>query len=603
MNNKDFFPFERNRYFYGKMLTARDFETEQKYQNDKRRLVNRTVLGSGIICGLGVNCGDDSSLTIESGLAIDYLGREIAVSSPVFQKFAMLPGSEKLEGFETAYLCLAYKETGSEPVSNIGVATSDEQYNKVEEGFTLFLDTGQPDYNTLYGEGGLNTVSVVYSRRDIDIVQVMPVAVIAGEAFVIKYIIVKNLALPPISFSMEFSSDYIKDINGGDDLHFSYRENIEAKKHVTVAEYKVKAVQMPGVRAHYANGKPKLSLECGDFSGQGELHQVSDIQICKDKAELIEIRRFRMSNLNSRMYGGETPIYLAKIDFATVGKIHMFRNVTPHPFEQRLGGRDPSSTSAVQHVSDASGGAIMVMPEVVTEVETLKYWQKPEVTSEFTDDKLFFRFGMPSTEAYDYATSSGVVEIPITGTIRVNVRFISGEIQHLLGLGNVSINLSVAYGSGGNERLLFGNGEVFSGKNMDKDIPKVQAAAILYPDRGTFQVGVWCLDHVDGQSIKIHWFAMKTSRDTAEIRAADKVSVKITPEIHKAKIRKTVHFKATVTGSSDKEVIWSLAEANSGTIDQNGAYKAPSTPGTYEINARSSADPSAQTSAFVIVED
>lgn len=38
MNNSNFFPLERNRYFYGKMLTARDFETEQRYFNNKRRI-------------------------------------------------------------------------------------------------------------------------------------------------------------------------------------------------------------------------------------------------------------------------------------------------------------------------------------------------------------------------------------------------------------------------------------------------------------------------------------------------------------------------------------------------------------------------------------
>jgi len=51
MNNSNFFPLERNRYFYGKMLTARDFETEQRYFNNKRRLLNRTLYGAGVVCG------------------------------------------------------------------------------------------------------------------------------------------------------------------------------------------------------------------------------------------------------------------------------------------------------------------------------------------------------------------------------------------------------------------------------------------------------------------------------------------------------------------------------------------------------------------------
>ena len=600
MNHKNLFPFERNRYFYGKMLTARDFETEQKYFNDKRRLLNRSVLGAGIVCGLGVNAGDDTSLTVESGLALDYMGREIALSAPVFQKLAMLPGSEKLEGHETAYLCLVYRETGTEAVGNIGVADGKEEYNKVEEGFSLYLDTNQPDYGTLYGEGGLNTVSVVYSRQDIDIVQVMPAAVVAGEIFSIKYVIVKNLKLPPLSFTVEFSSDYIRDLNGGEDLILTYRESAEVSKHVTVAQFKVKAAQTPGVRAQYARAKPEISLECGEYSGRSELHQIGEIMLCKDVSELRQTLQLNLSTLSSRLYGGETPIYLAKIDFAAAGSIYMLRSVTPHPFSQRL---DDWENVAHSRHDSPTGGESSALPEVSAEVETLKYWQKPEASSELADGKLIFRFGIPSSEAYDYATSSGFVDIPMSGSIRVGARFVSDEIQHLLGLGNVSVNLSVAYGPGENQSLLFGNGEVFKGKVAERDVPKVQTAALLYPDRGTFQVGVWCQDHVEGQSIRIHWFAIKATRDTAEIRTADKVSVKIAPEIHKTKVRKTVHFKALVTGSSDKEVIWSLAEANSGSIDQNGAYKAPSTPGTYEIMARSGADQSAQTSAFVIVED
>ena len=45
MNNTSFFPFERNRYFYGKLLTVRDFEVEQRYHSGKRALLNRTFLG------------------------------------------------------------------------------------------------------------------------------------------------------------------------------------------------------------------------------------------------------------------------------------------------------------------------------------------------------------------------------------------------------------------------------------------------------------------------------------------------------------------------------------------------------------------------------
>ena len=48
-------PFERNRYYPGKMLTSGDFETEQTYLNGKRRFLSRMMYGTGIVCGLSVN--------------------------------------------------------------------------------------------------------------------------------------------------------------------------------------------------------------------------------------------------------------------------------------------------------------------------------------------------------------------------------------------------------------------------------------------------------------------------------------------------------------------------------------------------------------------
>ena len=36
MEHKKYYPFVRNNYFYGKLLSVRDFQEEQKYFNDKR---------------------------------------------------------------------------------------------------------------------------------------------------------------------------------------------------------------------------------------------------------------------------------------------------------------------------------------------------------------------------------------------------------------------------------------------------------------------------------------------------------------------------------------------------------------------------------------
>ena len=83
MSGDQFYPFERNRYYYGKLLTTSDLEAEQKYINGKRQFINKVVFGVGRICGLKVYHVNEDTLMIESGFAIDDEGREIRTGRPV----------------------------------------------------------------------------------------------------------------------------------------------------------------------------------------------------------------------------------------------------------------------------------------------------------------------------------------------------------------------------------------------------------------------------------------------------------------------------------------------------------------------------------------
>jgi hypothetical protein len=71
----------RVNYFSGRLLTAEDFETEQSYWLGKHRSHGRHLHGSGVVCGLRVT-PSGPGVTVEPGLAIDGLGREIVVPEP-----------------------------------------------------------------------------------------------------------------------------------------------------------------------------------------------------------------------------------------------------------------------------------------------------------------------------------------------------------------------------------------------------------------------------------------------------------------------------------------------------------------------------------------
>jgi hypothetical protein len=75
-------PSERNRYFRGKKLTVADFELEQDYLIERRRLINRTMLGWGVAEGFAIIPGE-AGITVGPGMAFDARGRELVACEPV----------------------------------------------------------------------------------------------------------------------------------------------------------------------------------------------------------------------------------------------------------------------------------------------------------------------------------------------------------------------------------------------------------------------------------------------------------------------------------------------------------------------------------------
>jgi hypothetical protein len=94
MNKEDKY-FERNNYYYGKLMTVRDFFDEQCYFNEKRWLINRAVHGWGVVCGLKVY-ESEGKVFVSQGLAIDCCGREILVREP--KEVKLIPTEDKCQG-------------------------------------------------------------------------------------------------------------------------------------------------------------------------------------------------------------------------------------------------------------------------------------------------------------------------------------------------------------------------------------------------------------------------------------------------------------------------------------------------------------------------
>ena len=544
MNHANPFPLERNRYFYGKLLTVRDFETEQRYHGLKRALVNRLVHGAGVVCGLGVTASDESTLVIESGMALDYQGREIFLPETRFRKLQMLEGQETLGGHKDAYLCLSYHEEGVEPVNAAGAeGGAGRQFDLTREGCRLFLSTETPDYRELLEAAGQENVSVLYQSEELTLVFSAPAELCAGEEARIQVLVVKGEQTPPVKFSLEGENTFTDSENGR--LRLEYQESREERRCVYTAAFPLRVKAMGDVLSRYFPAGCELNVELGSHHYKNYLTLEAEACVCQDQ-ESRRLRRRQGDGLSAHLRGRELPIYLAKLELVhSAGGVFVGR-VTDLPFRQTV----------LREDGEQEGTAAEL--RVTASARSLEYWQKPDVKASYQPSAggLHLDFGIPSPEQYDYAVSHGSVELALPGGIRVNSRVYSEELAHGLGPGAVDVRLSVEFMDAAREEtaLLWGNSEVFKSKALKLSPPWVEPAAVVYPERGTMRIGLWLHDTVEGNLVRVHYFVQKPERDTSRILSQRRASLTVKPEFSRLRCRGKLQLQAETAGCADQRV-------------------------------------------------
>lgn len=143
--------FERNKYYYGKLMTADDYRLEQCYFNRKRWLINKMTIGSGVVCGLDVvNFDDDlTKVIVKRGMAIDCAGREIVVCED--QEVKLIPEEDpcKQKGGQASEadpvmldICIEFRECESHQVKiKPAICDRDDPYefNHIRDSFEIHV--------------------------------------------------------------------------------------------------------------------------------------------------------------------------------------------------------------------------------------------------------------------------------------------------------------------------------------------------------------------------------------------------------------------------------------------------------------------------------
>ena len=579
MKNLRYFTFERNKYFYGKLLSVDDFETEQRYMNDKRRIINRFVHGAGVVCGMNVVPVDDITVSVEMGLALDFAGREIMIEQPVIKRLSMIDGfddyTEADEENSSLYLCIEYAETEKDPVHSIAGMKEGQKlaYNKYTEGYHLYLTNQEPENEEISNQALYEETKTIYWKNGIRIKQTVPKYVTGNNEFELK-ICVENMGqTKPISFQYDLN---VSCIQGGDKVTISFdeREFTKAKQYAFTKKLIANAVS--GVTAKLSVVENSFQLAIGGMNINAEAKGTSSIQIISGHVKQEIMNQYYYGAMEGIVKNAnQHKLYLAKILMIRAGTTYVIDSVEPMPFKQYLYNNTLAS--------------------VMNQLSLMEEQKKGNITG----------YGLPELrnatagaqmEQFKVATGTVVLDLGIGGA--TGQKFFSEEIAHGLGLGPVHITLGQAYTMRDDSEIVFGAVDIFEDS---RTLLQADMAVKVNVEKGTFVIGVRCLEPTTRHRVKIHWTAMK---DVKEIqKEQNEVVMQIRPDMLNLSVRDTYYFEAMIGGKVESRIKWSVQEIDGGTIDKNGMYTAPNKVGVYEIVGESMDYPEFKASTFVVVRD
>lgn len=595
MKNKKYYPFERNHYFYGKLLTVRDFENEQTYMNDKRRLANRMLHGAGVISGLDVIQVDEQTISLEMGFALDYEGREIIVDESVTRKLSMIEGFDQIKDMENVYLCIAYDETLKEPVHSVANSSADmknvNEFNRVHEIYRLFLVDHKEQDLSLTQNDLLETKKVLFEAKGVKVEQSIPKYVNPNGLLEIQVAIEKKNVSEPIELNYILESDYLEGEDKQKQVRVYYKEqDSETHRKIHLAYY-LQASDVVNIDANVTVQREQFSIQIGEQKqyASGTSEYTVEVTERPIKERMIEEYYKKHFDDLTEITDGHL-LYLAKIQMITSDHGYFIENIEKLPFRQYV-----LNSQLLELLSRVDG------QKEVDHSDEIKLMEEKfhKLIQQHT----------PRNQDTAVNVTTGVERIEIDS--RNSRKFYSYEIAHGLGAGPVRIELAVEddYDASNvleDRKMFFGDQEVFRKSPYEPAIPCISVGAISYVDKGTFRIGVFLQDKTNLSKVRVRWWAYKHSeaREKKEegFLASRNVNIFISPNTLTIAPREKGHFTAAIEGTDEKECRWYVREKNGGWIDFNGIYEAPSQEGVYEVVVESVKYPMKQASAYVVVK-
>lgn len=575
MNNNQLYPFQRNRYYSGKLLTSADFQAEQDYYNNKERFMNSLMYGSGIICGLGVISLDDLSILVESGVAIDGLGREIILESSAVKRLSAIEGFDEITSDEVS-LCIRYEEKPVNSVYSVnkGQADNDFEYSRISETCQLFLIDKEVADASYDMETEFLNKGVLYEDSDFEVALSIPTTV--SKKRVVKMIATitkRSAASSKISLHgiLQIPGFLTPDNTHEIELNF---ENVALEEgEVYEKEYWVTVTDSDQedtlIILESGTGHAYVNDEAVNMPSGFELKVMLS---SAHPRELVNREIGRMS-LEMRDIGGyDEYIRLADITLVSTAGAYIIQDVEENSVKKYIG-------APAQNLLRSSYLDYFVKEGSI---------KNPMVRAKASKENT------PGTGLIDHAklpeVATGVLEIPLGDVARKGDIKYSGEIVHGLGKGNVYVQIgfetiveNATFDGRSSKMTIYGNADLF--RKEKAEAPMVETAVKVLNDKGSFVVAAKLLENVDYLVLTYRWVAMRFPAGNDLGIAEDYSGKSIIPETPTVVLEtKESHFFGVRFENMETcTLMYELTEEDSGEITSDGIYTAPAKEGVYEI--------------------
>lgn len=568
-----------------------DFESEQRYMNDKRRFLNAMVTGSGIVCGLNVISLDDQSLLIESGMAIDEAGREIVVENSIVKKLSTIEGFETLKTNEIC-LCIKYKEEENHPVYAINRQDNEREYenNRIEEGYELFLrdiSGMEEDYEP---ETEFYTGGVLFDGKGFKVSVRIPAYICAGQYVKLDFIVEKTTADKDVlCYEGIVQAPTLSTLDGGQELLLQV-DNISLEKdEKIVQEYWLLAQTEEA-------SDTSLMFKAG--SGRATVNDIEQpivsqlnckLVIEEEKAFYLAARQTGSVNIELRgMKNAEEKIRLANLSIVKTGTAYLIEKVEEKSVKKYI----PTLKDAWKRM-EYSACFSPKMPFYGGKIQERHLSNLDPVRNNM--------FGnMPRLE-------TGIVEIPIGENAKKGDICYSGEIMHGLGAGNVYVEVGYEYLEDSilqktpTKTTVYGNPDLFVN---DRTNISAETAVKVLNDKGSFVVAVKLLQNVSMLVLTYRWVAIRydSEKIQEEIETTNNQSISaLTPTVVLG-TKESYYFQVKYNNMKECSISYELTEEASGEITAEGIYTAPAKEGVYEVKIYCTDKPMVCTYAYAIVK-